>query len=80
MSVRPCPVLLKSSDMLQGKNPSSGLRFEHENIAFTNTTPVTKIMWLVLQPNCNMYVMIPLLKPCIHAVMTDKSLFGLPVF
>ena len=37
MSVRPCPVLLKNSGMFQDKNPSSGLRFKHENIAFTNT-------------------------------------------
>ena len=34
MSVRPCPVLLKTSGTLLGKNPSSGLRFKHENIAY----------------------------------------------
>ena len=36
MPVRPCPVLLKILGTLQGKNPSSGLRLKHENIAFTN--------------------------------------------
>ena len=46
MSVRPSPVLLKTSGMLQGKNPSSGLRFKHENITFTNTTHATKILWI----------------------------------
>ena len=44
MSVRPCPVLLKMSGMLWGKNPLSVLRFKHENIAFTNTTHTTKIL------------------------------------
>ena len=48
MSVRSCPVLLKNSGMLYGKNPSSGLRFKHENVAFTNTTHVTKILWIEL--------------------------------
>ena len=37
MSTMPCPFLSKSSGMLEGKHPSSGLRFKHENIAFTNT-------------------------------------------
>ena len=46
MSVRPCPVLLTSSGMLQGKSPSSGLRFKRENIAFTNTTHARKILWI----------------------------------
>ena len=48
MSVRPCPVLSKSSGMLWGKNPSSGLKFKYENIAFTNTTHTTKILWIAL--------------------------------
>ena len=46
MSVRSCPVLLKTSAMLQGKNPSSGLRFKHENISFTHTIHAKKIMWI----------------------------------
>ena len=46
MSVRPSPVLLKTSGMLQSKNPSSGLRFKHENITFTNTAHATKILWI----------------------------------
>ena len=66
--------------MLQGKNPSSGLRFKHKNIAFANATYATKILWIALKPNCNIYVMTPLRKPYLHTVMTDKSLFGLPVF
>ena len=58
MFVRPCPVLLKTSGMLQGKNLSSGLRFKHENIAFTNTTHAKKILlWIALSPNYNMYAM-----------------------
>ena len=48
VSVRLRPVLLKSSGMLQDKNPSSGWRFKHENIAFTNTTHATKILWIAL--------------------------------
>ena len=48
VSVRPCPILLKNSGMVSGKNPSSGLRFRHENIAFTNTTYTTKILWAAL--------------------------------
>ena len=48
MSVKPCLVLLKSSGMLSGKNPSSGLRSKHENIEFTNTTHVTKNLWIAL--------------------------------
>ena len=39
MSVRPCPVLLKSSGMLQGKKSI---------IRFTNTTHITKILWITL--------------------------------
>ena len=49
--VRPCPkpqVQLKTSSMLQGKILSSGLRFKYGNIAFTNTTHATKIMWIAL--------------------------------
>ena len=80
MSVKSCPFLLKNSGMLYYKNPSSGLRFKHENIAFTNTTHATKILWIALQPDCNMYAMTPLWKPCLYTVMTDKILFGLPVF
>ena len=34
--------------VLKGKNPSSGLRFKHENIAFINTTHATKILWIAL--------------------------------
>ena len=45
MSVRPCPVLLKSSGMMSGKNPSSGLRFKQEN---SNTTHPSKILWVAL--------------------------------
>ena len=48
MSVSPCWVLLKSSGMLWGKNPSSGFRFKHENTAFINTTHATKILWIAL--------------------------------
>ena len=47
MSVRPFPVLLKTSGM-EGKNPSSGLRFKHENIVFTNTTHATTVLWIAL--------------------------------
>ena len=48
MFVKPCPVLLKTSGMLLGKNPSSGLRFKHENVDFTSATHATKIMWIAL--------------------------------
>ena len=70
MLVRPCPVLSNMLGMLKGKTLSSGLRFKHENITFTNTTHTTKIMWIALQPNCNMYAMIPFWKPCLHTFMT----------
>ena len=73
MSVRPCPVLLKISGVLQGKNSSSGLRFKHENIAFIKTTDSTKILWIVLSPNCNMYVRTPVSKTRLHTIMTDES-------
>ena len=64
--------------MLLGKNPSSDLRLKHENIAITNTTHATKILWVVLfSPNCNMYPVAPLWKPFLRTVVTDESLFGL---
>ena len=78
MSVRSCSVLLKSSGKLQ--HPSSGLRFKHENIAFTNNTHVTKILWIALKPDCNMYSMTQSCKPCLHTVRRGKILFDLPVF
>ena len=61
------------------KNPSSGLKFKHESISFVKTTLATKIMWIVFSPNCNMYIMTPLQKPCLHTFTTVKSSFGLPV-
>ena len=63
MSVRPYPVLLKTSGMLQGKNPSSGLRFKHGNIAFTNTTHAIKTLWIAiskLQHVCHGTIMEPM--------------------
>ena len=48
MYVRPGPAVSKNSDIMYGKKPSSGLRFKHESIAFTNTTDATKIMWVAL--------------------------------
>ena len=63
MSVRPCPVLLKTSGTLLGKNPSSGLRCKDENIASIKTTHATKILWVVLSPIYNMHVMASLWKP-----------------
>ena len=48
MFASPCPVLLKISGILQGKDPSSGLRFKHENVAFANTTYTIKILWIAL--------------------------------
>ena len=47
MPVRPCPVLLKTLGMLWGKNPSSGLRFKHENISFTNIAFATHFNQIV---------------------------------
>ena len=54
---------------------SSGVKFKHENTAFTNTTHSTKIMWTVLSPNCNMT---PLWEPCL-CTMTEENLVGLTV-
>ena len=38
MSVGLCPVLIKNSGNLQGKNPSSSLRFKIEGIASIKTS------------------------------------------
>ena len=46
MSVRPGPALSKNSDIIYGKKPSSGLRFKHENVAFTNTTGLLGLLGL----------------------------------
>ena len=67
MPLRPCPVLLKISSMLWGKNPSSGLRLKHENITFIKTTYTTKILWIVRSPNCNM---------CTETVMETISTYN----
>ena len=48
MVAKPYLVLLESSCMFLGKNPSSGLRFKHENVDFTSATHATKIMWIAL--------------------------------
>lgn len=42
MYVGPCPVLIKNSGNLQGKNPSSALRFKIEDIASIKTSNATK--------------------------------------
>ena len=76
MPVRPCPVLLKTLRMLQVKNPSSGLRFKHEIIAFTNIAFTTHFNQIV---TCT-YAMAASWKSCLHTVMRDKSLSGLPVY
>ena len=47
MSVRRCPGNLRDV-VKKYKNPSSGLRFNHEDIAFTNTIHTTKILWIAL--------------------------------
>ena len=46
MPVRPCPDLLKTLGMLSGKN-TSGLRFKHENITFTNIAFATHFNQIV---------------------------------
>ena len=43
-SVTLCPILLKASGMLQGKNPSSGSRFEHGNSDCIKPTYITKVL------------------------------------
>ena len=48
MVAKPYLVLLETSCMFLGKNPSSGLRFKHENVDFTSATHATKIMWIAL--------------------------------
>ena len=50
------------------------------NIAVTNTTHATKILWIALEQDCNMYAITPLWKLRLHTVMSDKSLFGLTMF
>ena len=80
MSVRPYPAnFIKNLRHVVKKIPSSGLRFKHENIVFTNTTHAKNFLWIALEPNCNMYALTPLWKPYLHTIMTAKSLFGLTV-
>ena len=55
-----------------------GLKFNHENIAFANTTSATKFMFIVPSPKCNMYAIRALWKPCL-CTMTHESVFGLTV-
>ena len=63
--------IIKNLRHVVRQNPSSGLRFKRENIAYT-----THFNQIVTCTNA----MKPSWKSCLHTAMRDKSLFGLPVF